>query len=90
MKGSKNEFGYGDLLLGGLGGIAGHAAGVCLGSPAGLGLVLARPTVRHMLLSKPFQSERMTMADLAQLAEPARKSLMVAPALGLQLPQEQP
>jgi hypothetical protein len=43
-----------------------------------------------MLLSKPFQSERMTMADLAQLAEPARKSLMVAPALGLQLPQEQP
>lgn len=89
MKGSKNEFGYGDLLLGGIGGLAGHAAGLSLGTPAGLGLVLARPTARHMLLSKPFQSERMRLSDVGRMGVGASRGLIPLPAVGLRMPEDQ-
>lgn len=51
----QSEFSYGDLLLGALGGGGMHFAGAWLGGLPGLGLVLARPTARHLLLSRGAQ-----------------------------------
>jgi hypothetical protein len=89
MKGSKNEFGYGDALLGTLAAAGSHAAGLGLGAGAGLGLVLARPTARQIMLSKPFQNQGIRLDQLGALADKSGRGLMAAPAMGLRMPQEQ-
>lgn len=79
-----SEFGYGDLLLGGLGGAASHVAAGTMGGAAGLGLVLARPVARHILLSRGAQRGEPGLVVRAADAATASPNLFaLAPSVGL-------
>ncbi len=81
-----SEFGYGDLLLGGLGGAATHVA---TGNVAGLAALAARPTARHFMLSEAAQRQpsygpgmRLRLADATANSQTLRR-LAPAAAIGL-------
>jgi len=85
-----SEFSYGDLLLGSVGGFGAGLAGGGLGaSVPGLGLVLARPAARHLLLSRPVQ-KGIPLRDIGRAAGTRTKvPLMLTPSLGLRVPEEE-
>lgn len=81
-----SEFGYGDLLLGGLGGAATHMA---TGNVAGLAALAARPTARHLMLSEIGQRQpsygpglTLRLSDAAARSKTLRR-LSPATAIGL-------
>jgi hypothetical protein len=85
------EFGYGDLFLGGLGGLAGHVATGGATSLAGLGLVGARPAARHLMLSTPYQAlaGRQGLSEaMFGLSESNPYAFAISPALGLKPPNQ--
>jgi hypothetical protein len=84
----KAEFGALEYLAG-AGALAGHTVGLGLSMPTGVGLVLARPTARHMLITKPFQTQKMRLSDVARVGDKASQGLMLTPAMGLRRPPEE-
>ena len=81
-----SEFGFGDLLMGSIGGAAGAAGHGAVGGLPGLGLVAARPIARRLLLSSGTQTGgpgfwAQTAADVTR--NPNAAALLAAPSIGL-------